>query len=195
MFITLQVIKWQENHPMIWIKEPETSSVTVKNGRSKVGGYECDFVESPADDMLCKICHYPAHNPVLTVCCGHSFCNYCMEHYKQSRVNDHDKCPYCCEEKFNIVPDNRTEHYVLILKVFCPHKCEGCNWTGELQSMEDHVNKNSKSTNNNIGFPFTRRITAILSDDSLVDLYLCRQQVFYVILNLRPLGSVNQIVQ
>jgi len=137
------------------MEERETSSVMVKNGCNKVGGYDCDFIESPADDMLCKICHYPACDPVLTVCCGHNFCDYCMEHYKQSKVIDHDKCPYCRVERFQTMPDKRTERSVLNLKVFCPHKCEGCNWTGELRSMENHVNENSKSMNNNIGCPFT----------------------------------------
>ena len=50
------------------LEEPETSSVAVKNGFSEVGGYDCDFVETLADDLLCKICHYPAHDPVWTVC-------------------------------------------------------------------------------------------------------------------------------
>ena len=134
------------------LEEPETSSVTVKNGCSEVGGYDCDFVETPADDLLCKICQYPARVPILTVCCGHNFCTTCLECYLQSRSIDHGSCPYCREEKFQTMPDKRTERYVLNLKVFCPHKYQGCTWIGELRSMEDHVNENS---NNNIGCPFT----------------------------------------
>ena len=134
------------------LEEPETSSVTVKNGCSEVGGYDCDFIESPADDLLCKICHYPACDPVLTECCGHNFCSRCLECYLQSTVIDHSSCPYCREEKFQTMPDKKTKRSVLNLKVFCPHKYQGCTWIGELRSMEDHVNENS---NNNIGCPFT----------------------------------------
>ena len=134
------------------VEEPEASSVTVKDDCSKVGGYDCDFVESPADDLLCKICHYPAYDPVLAVCCGHSFCTYCLERYKQSKVIDHSSCPYCRKEKFQTVPDKRTERHVLNLKVFCLHKSHGCEWIGELRSMEHHINKNS---NDNTGCPFT----------------------------------------
>ena len=134
------------------LEEPETSSVTVKNGCSEVGGYDCDFVESPADDLLCKICHYPARDPVLTECCGQNFCSRCLDRYLQSTIIDHSSCPYCREEKFQTMPDKKTKRSVLNLKVFCPHKYQGCTWIGELRSMEDHVNENS---NNNIGCPFT----------------------------------------
>jgi len=125
----------------------------VKESKTSSGGYDCDFFESPADDLLCKICHYPARNPILTVCCGHSFCNYCLERYHQTTFIDHDRCPYCRQDNFQTVPDKRTERHVLNLKVFCPHKSQGCNWTGELRSLEDHVNENS---DNNIGCPFTK---------------------------------------
>ena len=131
------------------VEEPEASSVTVKD---EVGGYDCDFVESPVDDLLCKICHYPARDPVLTECCGHNFCIYCLERYKQSKVIDHSSCPYCRKEKFQTVPDKKTGRQVLNLKAFCPHKCHGCEWIGELRSMENHINKNS---NDSTGCPFT----------------------------------------
>ena len=133
------------------LEEPETSSVTVKNGCNEVGGYDCDFIELPADDLLCKICHYPARDPVLVACCGYNFCDSCLERH-QSKAIDHGSCPFCHKELFQSVPDKRTERYVLNLKVFCPHKYQGCTWIGELRSMEDHVNENS---NNNIGCLFT----------------------------------------
>ena len=119
----------------------------------KLEGYDCDFVESPADDLLCKICHYPARDPVLAMCCGHNFCKSCLEFYRQSNVINHGSCPHCHKDtECHTMPDKRTERYVLNLKVFCHHKYQGCNWIGELQALDDHVNKNS---NNNIGCPFT----------------------------------------
>ena len=131
------------------LEKPETSSVTVS---SEVGGYDCDFVESPADDLLCKICHFPAREPILVACCGYNFCNYCLKRHHQSRVDGNVNCPYCHKEQVQSVLDKRTERYVLNLKVFCPHKRQGCRWIGELRSMKNHMNK---SSNSNIGCPFT----------------------------------------
>ena len=135
------------------LEEPETSSVTVKNGFSEVGGYDCDFVESPADDLLCKICHLPARDPRLTnECCGQTFCAACLKKFMDSKILDNKQCPYCKTEPFTFVRDVRTKRYVESLKVFCSHKLLGCTWTGELRSLEQHL---VKDIANKKGCPFT----------------------------------------
>ena len=135
------------------LEEPETSSVTVKNGCNEVGGYDCDFVESPADDLLCKICQYPARDPQLTnECCGQTFCAMCLGKYMDSKILDNKQCPYCKAVPFTFVCDARTKRYVGGLKVFCPRKLLGCTWTGELRSLEEHI---IKDIDNKKGCPFT----------------------------------------
>ena len=135
------------------LEEPETSSVTVKNDCSEVGGYDCDFVESPADDLLCKICHYPARDPRQTnECCGHTFCAMCLDKYMESKILDNKQCPYCKTVPFTFVRDARTKRYVGSLKVFCPRKSLGCTWTGELRSLEEH---HVKDIDNKRGCSFT----------------------------------------
>ena len=135
------------------LEEPETSSVTVKNGCSEVGGYDCDFVESPADDLLCKICQYPARDPQQTnTCCGQTFCAMCLGKYMDSKILDNKQCPYCKTVPFTFVPDARSKRYVGGLKVFCPRKSLGCTWTGELRSLEEHL---VKDIDNKRGCPFT----------------------------------------
>ena len=135
------------------LEEPETSSVTVKNGCSEVGGYDCDFVESPADDLLCKICHFPARDPQQTnVCCGQTFCAACLGKFMDSKILDNKQCPYCKTEPFTFMPDARTKRYIWSLKVFCSHKLLGCTWTGELRSLEQHL---VKDITNKKGCPFT----------------------------------------
>ena len=129
----------------------EISSVTSPDGNG--GGYDCDFVQSPPDDLLCKICHLPTCDAILSVCCGHSFCKCCLDCYLKSEVIDHSNCPYCSEESFQSFPDKKTTRLVLNLQVFCPNKSQECSWVGELRSMEDHLNKNS--TVSNIGCHFT----------------------------------------
>ena len=135
------------------LKEPETSSVTVKNGCSEVGGYDCDFVESPANDLLCKVCHYPARDPQQTnTCCGQIFCATCLGKYMESKILDNKQCPYCKTVPLTFMPDARTKRNVGDLKVFCPHKSSGCTWTGELRSLEEHL---VKDIDNKRGCPFT----------------------------------------
>ena len=135
------------------LEEAETSSLTVKNGCSEVGGYDCDFVEPPADDLLCKICHYPARDPQQTnTCCGQTFCAMCLGKYMDSKILDNKQCPYCKTVPFTFVPDARSKRYVGGLKVFCLHKLLGCTWTGELRSLEEHL---VKDIDNKRGCPFT----------------------------------------
>ena len=135
------------------LEEPETSSVTVKNGCSEVGGYDCDFVESPADDLLCKICQYPARDPQQTnTCCGQIFCAMCLGKYMDSKILDNKQCPYCKTVPFTFMPDARSKRYVGSLKVLCPRKSLGCTWTGELRSLEEHL---VKDIDNKRGCPFT----------------------------------------
>ena len=135
------------------LEEPETSSVTVKNGCSEVGGYDCDFVESPADDLLCKICQYPARDPQQTnTCCGQTFCAMCLGKYMDSKILDNKQCPYCKTVPFTFVRDAKTKRYVGSLKVFCPCKSLGCTWTGELRSLEEHL---VKDIDNKRGCAFT----------------------------------------
>ena len=135
------------------LEEPVTSSVTVKNGCSEVGGYDCDFVESPADDLLCKICHFPARDPQQTnECCGQTFCAACLGKYIDSKILDNKQCPYCKTESFTFVRDAKTKRCVEGLKVFCPNKLLGCTWTGELRSLEQHL---VKDIDDKKGCPFT----------------------------------------
>ena len=135
------------------LEEAETSSVTVKNGCSEVGGYDCDFVESPADDLLCKICQYPARDPQQTnTCCGQTFCAMCLGKYMDSKILDNKQCPYCKTVPFTFMHDAKTKRYVGGLKVFYPHKSLGCTWTGELRSLEKHL---VKDIDNKRGCPFT----------------------------------------
>ena len=138
------------------LEEPDNHEyvnlVEIVREIDSMGGYDNDFVEQPADDLLCKICQYPPRTPILTVCCGHNFCTTCLQRYRLSKVIDHASCPYCRTPQFQTMPDKRTERYVLNLKVFCLHKDRGCNWIGELRSVDKHVSEKSSI---NVGCPYT----------------------------------------
>ena len=117
--------------------------------------YNCCFVEPPPNDLVCKICFCVSRNVQQTNnCCGHNFCRDCLERYLQSTVTDRNICPYCRQPNFTFVPDIKAERQILNLKTYCPNKQLGCTWTGELRSMEKHLNKNVNIYSN--GCPYTK---------------------------------------
>ena len=114
-------------------------------------GYNLYFVESPPNDLVCKICLSVCCNPQQSnSCCGNDFCRGCLEKYVQSTVIDGDVCPYCRQPNFAFVPDLKAQRQVLNLQVYCPNNEQGCTWTGELRSVEKHLGQNVSN-----GCPFT----------------------------------------
>ena len=118
-----------------------------------IRGYDCEFVNESPEDLLCKICHFPARDPQQTnLCCGRTFCAICLDKYMDSKILDNKQCPFCKTVPFTFMSDAKTKRFVRDLKVFCPHKSLGCTWTGELRSLEEHL---VKDIDNKRGCPFT----------------------------------------
>ena len=94
------------------------------------GGYECDFVEKPPEALQseCPVCLLVLRKPYQTTCCGHVFCQACIEQVQAN--NDH--CPCCQAETFDIFEDKRLKRSLSGFKVHCTNKQEGCQWMGEL---------------------------------------------------------------
>ena len=99
------------------------------------GGYEYQFVDTPSDTLVCKICQYVNREPHLSVCCGHTFCKSCLEGAKKTS----DACPVCHEEEFVTVPNRQANRVVSSLHVFCTNKEKGCEWQGEVNNITNHV--------------------------------------------------------
>ena len=106
------------------------------------GGYDYEFVDTPLDNLVCKICHYPSREPHLTVCCGHTFCKSCLENARSSTAIS-NACPVCRREEFTTVPNKQNERDILSLHVSCTNSEKGCNWIGELNDVTDHLKNNS----------------------------------------------------
>ena len=102
------------------------------------GGYEYSFVDTPPDELVCKICHCPSREPYLSVCCGHTFCKTCLEDAKQVSVVV-KTCPMCRKEDFTTFPNKQNERAVNNLHVFCTNKDKGCDWQGEVNSITGHL--------------------------------------------------------
>ena len=99
------------------------------------GGFNCDFIEEPPDDLTCPICLLPPRKPHLISCCGHKLCHSCISRVQQAG----DPCPCCRKEQFDIMLEKMMERKVLDLKVYCKYKSKGCSWTGELRDLEGHL--------------------------------------------------------
>ena len=61
---------------------------------ANLGGYDCDFVEAPPDELLCLICTFVAREPMQMDCCGKVYCKACLTELNKRSY----KCPQCREE-------------------------------------------------------------------------------------------------
>ena len=95
---------------------------------------EYDFVEKPSEDFYCLVTFELLREPHLTECCGN--------HLSQEAVTrlQGQPCPVCKESSLNTMPDKYFKRKVSELKVHCPL---GCDWVGELGSLDRHLNHNS----------------------------------------------------
>ena len=98
---------------------------------------EYHFVESPLQDYFCPVTFAVLLEPYQTRCCGN---HLSQEAYQRLQGQP---CPVCKEENLTAIDDKYHKRRVLSLKVRCPHKTEGCEWEGELGSLEQHLNTTS----------------------------------------------------
>ena len=102
---------------------------------SKPVGYECEFVDQVPEDYFCKRCSHVAREPNITSCCGEILCKACVE----SVVQDKKPCPNCQQTEISYIPHKKYQPKILALKVHCSLKDRGCEWTGQLQHLDAHL--------------------------------------------------------
>lgn len=105
---------------------------------SESGGFEYDFVNTPPDTLICGICCFPSKNPQLSVCCGDTFCDHCIEEAK--RVDGSFRCPVC-RAAFSFFTNKQADRIIKDLKIFCTYKKKECDWQGEVRRISDHLMK------------------------------------------------------
>ena len=103
-----------------------------------VGGYEYQFVDTPSDMFVCKICQYPSREPHLSGCCGHTFCKSCLEAAKRPTTIT-KACPICRDEEYTTMPNKQVDRAIRSLRVFCTNKEKGCEWQGEVNDIINHL--------------------------------------------------------
>jgi len=68
------------------------------------GGYDCKFVETPPDKLMCQICLLVARTPDQMPCCGRIYCKACLDTHKRLSKT----CPNCRKARQSF-PDTRGE--------------------------------------------------------------------------------------
>ena len=119
----------------------------------KKNGYECEFVEPPPKHLQseCPICLQILREPHLISCCGHSYCEACIE-----RVGKDGKlCPLCNEPGFTTLANKGLKRALNEFRVYCPHRLSGCMWEGELGKLDEHLNSDPLPERQLKGCPFS----------------------------------------
>ena len=102
---------------------------------SKPVGYECEFVDQVPEDYFCKQCSHVAREPTIASCCTEVFCKACIE----AVIEDKKPCPSCQETEISYIPHKKYQPKILALRVHCSLKDRGCEWTGQLQHLDAHL--------------------------------------------------------
>ena len=73
------------------------------------------------------------------MCCGHHFCESCLERWAKKQREK--SCPFCRStgEEFQHFLDKKTKREINALQVRCSNSGKGCWWVGELGVLKDHL--------------------------------------------------------
>lgn len=76
--------------------------------------------------------------PVKTLCCNRHMSRRTAEQAKKN-----GPCPLCMEElQFKLDPHLREK--ISLIKIYCPYKCEGCHWMGDVRFVNTHLHHSDK---------------------------------------------------
>ena len=91
-------------------------------------------------EIECPVCLNILSKPHQVTCCGHNFCEDCIERVKASN----GPCPMCKERRYQSFIDKKCLRIINLLKVYCTNKERGCQWKGELKNLSTHLNKGKR---------------------------------------------------
>ena len=98
-------------------------------------GYQYEFVDQVPEDYFCKLCKHVAREYTITSCCGECFCKACID----AILQDKKPCPNCSKTDFTSFLHPKYHAKVQALEVHCTAKDRGCEWTGQLQHLDAHL--------------------------------------------------------
>ena len=152
-----------------------------------VAGLECEFVEKPpkAFQCECPICLLVLREPYQATCCGKSFCKECIHRIKAAN----QACPTCNDKKFTLFPNKGLQQSLYDFQVYCTHKSKGCEWTGELRELDNHLNSDPPADKALQGCLYTV-ITCPLSCADCVEGVPCKNYKSHISDNIHKLLSL-----
>ena len=121
-----------------WVSAPTTSL------KSKQDSQAFEFVEDPAQELICQICYNVLQEPHVTDCCGQHFCKCCLD----SSVNEYTRikaCPHCRERNYKHLIYKPYQRKINELIVYCKNRSRGCLDTMKLGVLEQHVSVENSS--------------------------------------------------
>ena len=120
-----------------------------------MAGFECEFVDRPpkAFQCECPICLLVLREPFQATCCGNSFCKQCADRAKAKARGK--VCPTCNGRNFDLFHNLGLQRSLYDFHIYCIHKSKGCEWTGELRELDNHLNSDPPADNALQGCPFT----------------------------------------
>uniref|UniRef100_A0A1X7V5E7 RING-type domain-containing protein n=1 Tax=Amphimedon queenslandica TaxID=400682 RepID=A0A1X7V5E7_AMPQE len=116
--------------------------------------YELDFASPPPEylQLKCPIClEMLLDSSYLVSCCGNHICGTCIQSLSNAKTTERataflllrpsliKPCPLCKSTTYEKVIDKGHQRAVNSLKVYCSNKGKGCNWTGEVKQLLDHL--------------------------------------------------------
>ena len=92
------------------------------------------FTSPLPDHLECEICLDVLNDPVMTTCCGQSYCKGCVSKLCNK------VCPHCRED-IETFPDKRSVRFINELQIQCPyHIVENkCKWKGAPSELLNHL--------------------------------------------------------
>ena len=117
-------------------------------------GFDCEFT-GPSPHYIqtqCPICILILREPYQAICCGKSFCKTCINTVKTGRK----PCPTCGKRgrEFNLYPNKGLQQSLYDFQVYCTHRSQGCEWTGELRELDSHLNSDPPAEKSLYGCPY-----------------------------------------
>lgn len=121
--------------------------------KRSAGGFDCEFVQPPPKVIIadCPICLHVLREPYQATCCGKNFCRGCLD---ENKANHSNSCPCCKTRNFSSFEDKRLQQTLYDFHVYCPHRCTGCEWTGELRLLDKHLDAAPPPEKSLEGCPF-----------------------------------------
>ena len=97
-------------------------------------GFDCKFVTEPPSNLFCPICVLLLRDPYQSQCCGCHYCHCCVQQLVQKSA----PC-VLCSGVVRAFRDVSVTQQINSLRVKCSNTDGGCEWTGELGYLGEHL--------------------------------------------------------